>query len=377
MTTEQLRAEFPYLENGMIYLNHAASGPWSRFVERGVQRHLQGRTYGEVDIFADTIRIIGEARSMSARMIGTDPSRIAFVLNTSEGLNVLASGLPWKSGDRVVLIDQEFPSNIYPFLNLRRLGVEIDFVRQREGRIELEDIEAVMTDRTRLVAVSWVQFLSGFTLDLAAVKAICDRHDALLSVDAIQGLGARQLDVNKVSVDFLSSGVQKWQLGPQGVGIMYVSTKVQDLIRQSHVGWISVQNAWDFFDYVLDLQEDARRYENGTFNAVGISGYHGALSFFEQIGFDEAERRVREITTYTFERAMELGFDVVTPAEEALRAGIVTFRHPQAEEVQKHLQQRKMVVSARVGHVRVSPHFYNLREEVDAVLSSVKEFQLA
>ncbi|PLX25801.1 MAG: aminotransferase, partial [Ignavibacteria bacterium] len=216
-----------------------------------------------------------------------------------------------------------------------------------------------------------------FTLDLAAVKAICDRHDALLSVDAIQGLGARQLDVNKVSVDFLSSGVQKWQLGPQGVGIMYVSTKVQDLIRQSHVGWISVQNAWDFFDYVLDLQEDARRYENGTFNAVGISGYHGALSFFEQIGFDEAERRVREITTYTFERAMELGFDVVTPAEEALRAGIVTFRHPQAEEVQKHLQQRKMVVSARVGHVRVSPHFYNLREEVDAVLSSVKEFQLA
>ncbi|PLX26304.1 MAG: aminotransferase, partial [Ignavibacteria bacterium] len=122
MTTEQLRAEFPYLENGMIYLNHAASGPWSRFVERGVQRHLQGRTYGEVDIFADTIRIIGEARSMSARMIGADPSRIAFVLNTSEGLNVLASGLPWKSGDRVVLIDQEFPSNIYPFLNLRRLG---------------------------------------------------------------------------------------------------------------------------------------------------------------------------------------------------------------------------------------------------------------
>lgn len=373
MTTEQLRAEFPYLENGLTYLNHAASGPWSRYVERAVQRHVHGRTYGSVDIFSETIRLISEARIMAARMIGAEPARLAFVLNTSEGLNVLASGLPWKAGDRIVLIEQEFPSNVYPFLNLQRLGVEIDFVPQRDGRVALEDIEAVMTERTRLVAVSWVQFLSGSVIDLATLREICDRYDALLSVDAIQGLGARRLDVREVPIDFLSSGVQKWQLGPQGVGIMYVSENVQDLIQQSHVGWISVQNAWDFFDYKLELQEDARRYENGTFNSVGISGYHGALRFFEEVGFEEAERRVRENTTYAFERATDLGFDVVTPAAEAQRAGIVTFRHPRAEEVQAQLQERNMVVSARVGHIRVSPHFYNVQEEIDTVLSAIRE----
>ena len=168
MKTDALRLEFPYLDSGLIYLNHAATCPWSRPVKRAVERHMKGRTYGPIDIFSDTIRIIGEARSMAARMIGADPARLAFVMNTSEGLNVLASGLSWNAGDRVVLIDQEFPSNVYPFLNLQRLGVEIDFVPQRDGRIMLEDIEAVMTERTRLVAVSWVQFLSGFVIDLAA-----------------------------------------------------------------------------------------------------------------------------------------------------------------------------------------------------------------
>lgn len=374
MTVDDIRARFPFLESGMIYLNHAATGPWSLDVEAAVQRHVAGRTRGAVEIFSDTIRIIGEARSMAAAMIGADAERLAFVLNTSEGLNILAQGLPWKAGDRVLLVDREFPSNVYPFLNLTRLGVEVDWVPQVDGRIDLDDVARAMTPRTRLVAVSWVQFLSGFRVDLRALRAICDRHDALLSVDAIQGIGAVRLDLRETPVDFLSAGVQKWQLGPQGVGIVYVSEKTQERIAQAHCGWISVQNAWDFFDYQLDLQPDARRYENGTFNSIGITGYHGALRLFEEIGHDRVAALVRENNSFALRRARELDFDVVTPERDEERAGILTFRHERAEDIQQHLHTRNMVVSARVGHVRVSPHCYNTTEEIDAVLSEAAAF---
>ncbi|MFZ1730987.1 MAG: aminotransferase class V-fold PLP-dependent enzyme [Bacteroidota bacterium] len=374
MTIEEIRSQFPYLESGKIYLNHAATGPWSRYVENNVQEFIEGRARGSIDVFADTIRIIGEARSMAANMIGTDSSRIAFIQNTSEGLNVLAAGLEWKAGDRILLIDKEFPSNIYPFLNARRHGVEIDFVPQREGRVSIGDVEAAMTPRTRLVAVSWVQFLSGFRIDLAALRQICDRFGALLSVDAIQGIGALRLDLRTTPVDFLSAGAQKWQLGPQGVAIIYVSERVQEMISQSHLGWISVQNAWNFFDYDNPLQEDARRYENGTYNSIGITGYHGALRLFEDIGHDRVEELVRANAAHTYSRACELGFEIITPEEESDRAGIITFRHERAEELQQHLLQKNIVVSARVGHVRLAPHCYNTVDEIDEVLAAVSGF---
>ena len=373
MTIEDIRAEFPFLNTGMIYLNHAATGPWPRAAERRAQEHAAGRTQGPVEIFQRSIKLISGARAMAAEMIGTDSSRIAFVQNTSEGLNILAQGLDWKSGDRILLIEQEFPSNVYPFINLRRHGVEIDFVPQRNGRIELTDIERALTSRTRILAVSWVQFLSGFRLDLAALRQMCDRHGTLLSVDAIQGVGAIRLDLRETPVDFLSAGVQKWQLGPQGVGIVYVSERAQDTIHQAHLGWISVRNAWDFFDYDQELQEDARRYENGTFNSIGISAYHGSLELFSDVGFDRAAELVCANAAHTWQRARDLGFDIITPENADERAGIVTLRHDRAEELQKVLHERNIVVSARVGNIRIAPHLYNTPDEIDAALDALSE----
>ena len=375
MTIEDIRSQFSYLQSGKIYLNHAATGPWSRYVEEGVNSFIEGRARGEIDIYLDTMRIVAEARGMAAGMIGTDSYHIAFVQNTSEGLNVLAAGLDWKSGDRILLFDREFPSNVYPFLNARRHGVEIDFVPQRDGRIELEDVERAMTPRTRVVAVSWVQFLSGYRIDLAALRQICDRYGALLSVDAIQGIGATRLDLRETPVDFLSAGVQKWQLGPQGLAIIYASPRGREMIAQAHLGWISVQNAWNCFDYGNPLQDDARRYENGTYNSIGITAYHGALRLFEDIGHDRVAELVRANAAHAYARMHELGLDVITPAEEQHRAGIVTFRHDRAEELQRYLQLRDMVVSARVGHVRVSPHCYNTADEIDAVMDAVRDFR--
>lgn len=373
MTTAEIRACFPYLNNGLIYLNHAATSPWSTRVETAMLDFQREWTHGDIEIFERTMRTVSDAREMAAAMIGCAASRLAFSLNTSEGLNVLASGLEWKSGDRILLGELEFPSNVYPFLNLKRHGVEIDFVPQRDGIILLEDVEKMLTPRTRLVALSWVQFLSGYTIDLGALGALCRAKGVLLSVDAIQGIGARRLNLAETPVDFLSAGAQKWQMSPQGTGIIYVSEETQERIAQASLGWLSVRNAWDFANYRLDLRDDARRYENGTWNTIGLHGYHGALSLFADTGHDEVARRVRQNADHAYARASEFGFDLLTPADPAQRAGIVTFRHPRSEEVVAQLQKRRITLSARSGCVRLSPHFYNTPEEIDAAFTALME----
>ncbi|MBL0174816.1 MAG: aminotransferase class V-fold PLP-dependent enzyme [Ignavibacteria bacterium] len=373
MTPHQLRDCFPYLKTGLVYLNHAATSPWSTSVEKGILDFQREWTHGEIEVFERAMGTIQETRDMAAEMIGCHASRLAFVQNTSDGLNVLASGLDWKSGDRIILAEMEFPSNVYPFLNLARLGVEIDFAPQRNGVILLDDIERLITPRTRLVAVSWVQFLSGFTIDLAALGALCRSKGVLLSVDAIQGIGARRLNLAETPVDFLSAGAQKWQMAPQGTGIIYVSEDMQERIAQASLGWLSVRNAWDFFTYELDLRDDARRYENGTWNTLGLHGYHGALSLFKEVGFDDVARMVRANAEYAYERVAEGGFDLLTPRDAAQRAGIVTFRHERSEDIVRALQKRRITVSARSGCIRLSPHFYNVREEIDAALAAIVE----
>ncbi|MBI5647292.1 MAG: aminotransferase class V-fold PLP-dependent enzyme [Ignavibacteriae bacterium] len=368
---QDVRSLFPYLESGRIYLNHAATGPWSTYVEDAVRRATEVFVRGDIEIYQSFLRVLGETRVLAGDMLGCAPERVAFVQNTSEGLNVLASGLAWKPGDRIVLAEQEFPANVYPFLNATRHGVELDFVPQRNGVIELADVERAIGPRTVLVALSWVQFLSGYTIDLKALSDLCAARNVLLSIDAIQGLGALRLDLRETPVDFLSAGVQKWQLAPQGVAVIYASERAQERIAQAHFGWLSVGHAWDFFDYRLAPRDDARRYENGTYNTVGIFGTHGSYSLFQRVGMENVERSVRALANHAYERIAEKGFPLLTPADPARRAGIVTFRHDRADAVAETLHTRGITVSARSGHIRIAPHFYNTTDEIDAAVEAI------
>lgn len=374
MTIDDIRSRFPHIHDGYVYLNHASTGPWSTSVQAMVEKYVHDFTHGEVDNYHEAMRIIHGARASAAEMIGAAPDRVAFVLNTTDGLNVLASGLAWRSGDRILLTEKDFPANVYPFMNLRRHGVEIDFVPQREGLVTVEDIAGAIRPATRLIAVSWVQFLSGCMLDLSALSALCRERGILLSVDAIQGLGAIRLNLADTPVDFLSAGVQKWQLGPQGVGIIYLSGDLQARMSPAYHGWLSVQNGWDFFNYENPPYTEARRFENGTYNCVGIYGYAGAMSLFSVVGFDRVEQMIHENCTYLHDRVRETGFPILTPSDAGRRAGIVTFRHERSEELYETLKREKIIVSARSGHIRISPHFYNTKAEIDIAIDRIVSF---
>jgi len=361
------------LKHGTVYLNHAATGALSTKVVAAVEKYLEERSETEIENYFSFQPVLAGTRELAARLLHTSPDRIAFSDNTSNALNILAAGFEWKQGDRIILNDLEFPANVYPFMNLKRFGIEIDFVKNREGKILAEDIEAAMTARTKLVSTSHVQFLSGYRADIRAIGELCKKHDAMFCVDAIQSAGVVPIDVDQMRIDFLATGGQKWLMAPQGIGFAYVSEEMQDKIKQAYLGWTSIRNSFtDFTRYRLDLDDTAGRYENGTLNYIGIAGLHESLSVLLDIGIESIEEHVLDLGDRLISGLDELGFDVIMEGKRSERSGITSFRVADAQSCYAKLKEAKIEVAVREGMVRVSPHFYNTQEEISALLEKLK-----
>jgi selenocysteine lyase/cysteine desulfurase len=296
------------------------------------------------------------------------PERITLQPNTSDALNVVASGIAWKPGDRVVLNDLEFPANVYPYLNLRRLGVELDVVASRGGMITPDQIEKALTPRTRLVALSAVQFLSGHRADLAIIGGLCRSRGVTFAVDGIQAVGAVALDVQAMKIDSLAAGSQKWQMGPHGTGFLYLTEELQARIHQTNLGWLGVENPWDFRNYNQALAPSARRYEGGSLNMPGLWGLEAALLTLLEFGTDAIEDQILGLTEILLEGLGEIaGVEILTPLPASARAGIVTIQIPPRIDQKRVFRQMGIsgvTAALREGKLRYSPHFYNTPEEM-------------
>jgi selenocysteine lyase/cysteine desulfurase len=373
---EALRhGEFPVTER-FTYLNHAALGPLPR---------RTANTIAELACdFRDTGVLAAEhwegaverTRSLVARAINVHADEIAFTKNTSQGLSIVAAGLPWQPGDVVVAVKGDFPANVYPWLGLQHLGVTIRFVQQRNGMICPNDLEAALPG-ARLLAISWIQYSTGFRIDLPMLNALCAKHNVLLCLDAIQGLGAWPLDLQATPVDFCAFGGHKWLLSPQGVGVLYVNQRVRDMLQPANVGWLGVK--WrDFsaFDYDSPLMATAARYEEGTRSMVGIAGLEQSLGLLLDIGPQRIAQHVEALTDQLMAGLHKFGYRLITPSEPGCRSGIVTFAHPQrsATEIFDALRAEQVVCSVREGGVRLSPHVYNTSQEIDTVLDTLQQY---
>ena len=377
MTLEALRAQYPHTTD-QIYLNHAATGVLSRRAVAAIDDFVRDRHGLNIENYLTFAPVIDRTLGQIADVLGTDASRVEFVPNTSAGLSILAEGLNWREGDRIAVPACEFPANVYPFLNLRDRGVEVDFIPHNDGRFSLEDIERTLTARTRLLSISWVQFLSGFRIDLKAVSALCRKHDVLLAVDAIQGLGALTLDVEDAGIDFLSSGGHKWLMGMQGLGFIYVSPRIQEQIRPA-AGWLHGPVDWErLFDYELRFHDDARRFRLGTLNGVGIAALNATLDLYLESDPRGCEQRLLSTTALLAERLDALGLEPYgREAGEAPLSGIITYKHAAADQLARFLTSKSISVSVRNGLVRFAPSYYHTDEEVDIVAARVAEFQEA
>ncbi|HUI63713.1 MAG TPA: aminotransferase class V-fold PLP-dependent enzyme [Bacteroidota bacterium] len=377
-TLSSARELFPHLAQGKLYLNHAGTSPLSTRVVQAMTAHLDRRSQGELDTYQQDKTMVEECRASVAQLVNAEsPDRIAFQTSTSDAINIVASGIPWERGDRILLGNIEFPANVYPYVNLASLGVALDFIEAPDGRVTAEMIVSHLKRRTRLVALSAVQFLSGYRADLRAIGQICRARGIIFAVDGIQAVGAVRIDVQHQMIDALAAGAQKWQMGPHGSGFLYVSQELQARIRQKYLGWLAVAHPWNFSDFTQELAPSARRYEGGSMNMPSLWGMHAAIRTILEFDPEAIERHILAITGRLWENLHQVrGLKLFTCEPEENRAGIVTVsvESPHsAEGVFKALLVRGVTAALRQGKIRYSPHFYNSLEEMDRVAQLTEE----
>jgi cysteine desulfurase/selenocysteine lyase len=367
------RREFPVV-NEKIYLAHAAVCPLPACVVAAISAYLHevGRG-GQFDYLHATAE--REGRALAAEMIGALPEEIAFVPSTSAGLSLVAAGLTWQRGDRVLIAQGDFPSNVYPWLRLRQAGVKVDAIPMRgDGAVTLDELAAHIDPATRLVALSSVHFATGAVTDVDAIGRYLRERGILFCVDAIQSLGALPMSVQHV--DFLVADAHKWLLGPQGMGLFYVSRAQFSALEPVLVGWKSANAERDFGRAELDLAASARRYEPGSLNAIGLVGLHAALAMLQRVGVPAIAARLSELRAYLVPALREKGFDVLNGG--ALGSGIVSFRR-EGDDMQalyRKLDAQRFVLSLRQDPsgracLRVAPHFYNTQAELTQLLAAL------
>lgn len=373
MNKTEVRNTFPYLQNEIIYFNHASTGPVSSLVVNRLSNLLKEKSETKMDDYAAFLKVLDETKFLLSELINCNPERLAFIDNTSNGLNLLAQSIDWKTGDRILLNDVEFPANVYPFLNLTRLGVEVDFVKSENGIVTADQIIDSIKPGTRLVSVSFVQFLSGYKIDLEKVGNYCDENNIIFCVDGIQGVGAMQIDVKKSKIDFLACGTQKWLMGMQGLAFIYIDEVFQRKMIPANVGWLSVENAWNLLDYKMELKSSANAFQGGTLNSFGIYAFNTSLKLFKDFGYDNIETEVLSNTNYFIRRLKSIGIECVLHKVSAAElSGIVTIKPKDAERIFDAFEKKKIFCSLREGFIRFAPHFYNTHHEIDKVVEELQ-----
>jgi cysteine desulfurase/selenocysteine lyase len=371
-SVEKLDREFPVRKN-LVYFNHAAVAPLPRRVAEAIAAHNENaRDRGAAD-WRRWYAAIEAAREKVARFIGAGRNEIAFLPNTSWGLNFVAQSFPWKEGDNVVTDDMEFPSNAYPWLALEKRGVECRMARNREGRVTLDDVAEKVDARTRIVAVSWVAFHNGWVFPIEEISKFCRERGILFVLDAIQGLGALPLDVEKAGVDVLAADSHKWLLGAEGCAVFYVSERARERVPPLFAGWWNIKHERGYLDYVLDFYDGARRYEPGTLPTANIAGLAAAVDLLSEVGLETIRTRILE-TCETLKRGLtERGWTITSP--QPLRSGILAAFLPNMDcrILAKRLEEGGIITAPREGSVRFSPHFYNDAEEVTRTLQILDE----
>jgi selenocysteine lyase/cysteine desulfurase len=367
-----LRQEFPVTRR-WAFFDHAAVAPLTCRAQRAMTEWAADLAENGDVHEPQWVRRVEEVRGLFARLLNADPLDIAFVKNTSEGLGIVAEGLPWRPGDNVVTAAEEYPANLYPWMNLAGRGVEVRTVPSRDGRLWIDDLRAAMDPHTRVVSLSFVEFASGLRNDLDKVGGLCRECGVYFCVDAIQGLGVLPLDVRKTPVDFLAADGHKWLLGPEGAGIFYLRRELLDCLHPVGIGWNSVVGARDFSRIDFTLKPHAGRWESGSLNVAGITALGASLELLLELGIPAIAERVLQLTDTLCEHARRAGLTVYSSRRPGDQSGIVSLVVPgNVQQLKRRCRDAGLVVNQRAGRLRVSPHCYNTTEELERLMEVVR-----
>jgi selenocysteine lyase/cysteine desulfurase len=372
--------EFPWAARGeAVYLNNASTGPLPERALAAI-RDFDERRAAPYRLSDDLqFATLARGRDLLARLINADTSEIGLAVNTTYGLNLAAFSLPLGPGDVVLTPDREFPANVYPWMQLaKRRGVVYKRLPLCGGAVDEEALRRELEDpAVRAVSLSWVGFATGYTVDLEAIGRACRARGAYFVVDAIQGLGPLTLDVRSCHVDILACGAQKWLLSPWGTGFVYVRRELISELEPHDVSWMAVKGSDDFrrlVDYDLTWRDDARRFEFITLPFHDFAGMNASLELIHECGPANIAEHVASLTDIiVLWAASQRDVELLTPSVPKHRAGIVSLRMPNASQVSTALKAAGISHSLREGAIRLSPHFFNTRDEVRRALRAIEE----
>ena len=372
--TPEVRALFPVTQRA-VYLNHAAISPPPIRTIQAVEAQLKDVHENGSANFRSWLAVKEGARELLAKLLGARPEQVAFVRNTSDALSTVANGLNWRTGDNIVTFRREFPSNIYPWLRIRDLfGVEVRMCDERDGRIEFSDIAGLIDRNTRIVAISQVQYASGFRMDLKRLGQLARQHDALFVVDVIQALGVVPTDVEAEFIDVAAGAGHKWLLTPEGVGYLYLSDRARERIQPTLVGWVSVPDPDDYLNFDQGWNRGALAWETGTAPMSLIHGFKASLELLSGLGVEKVANYLEELTDYLCERLEGKAYEIVSSRAPGEKSQIVCIRHRSglsAMALYAQLMQRKIVTAPRNDRLRISPHLYNTSQEIDELIKAL------
>lgn len=365
---ERHRADFPVTKN-LVYLNHAAVSPVCQAAAAAMRwLATDAEEWGSFH-YDKWMACYEGLRVEAARMMNADRGEIAIVKNTSEGIATIAMGIDWRPGDRIVAFHDEFPANQYPWIRLAGKGVEITWLRPEAP---LEEIDRAAKG-ARLLAISYVQFLSGYRCDLEGIGEICARHGVFFFVDAIQGLGAFPFDVRKARIHAAAADGHKWLTGPEGCGVLYIQRDRQDEIEPVEFGWTNAAAHADYGSRDMTLRSDAGRYEPGTLNTIGCFGLEAAFKYLNGVGVEQIGAAVQALGDQIAEGAKAKGYTLLSERTPATGAGIVSMKKEgiDCRVIHRDLKEKRFITAPRAGWLRVSPHFYISPAEVAAFLEAL------
>mgnify|MGYP000468082048 CR=1 FL=1 len=363
--------EFPVCRD-KVYLAHAGVSPVPACVTQAVKETAEKAALNDQE--EGLIELLRITRKRAAQLLGADTSEVALIGPTTVGLSAVAAGLDWQKGDEILVYRDCFPVNVYPWQALESRGVKVRWLQTRAlGQITPELVAENLTDQTRLVALASCHFVSGWRIDHDAIGRVLRERGVLFCLDAIQTLGAFPTTVKYV--DFLAADAHKWLLGPCAAGIFYVRRELQDRLVPSAFGWNNVRCPNYIAQEEMHLRSDARRYEAGSFNILGIAGMNAALGLLLEVGIESIAADLKVKRAWLVRALQEKGYEVFYP--EASEAGGITSCWLEGGDMPalgEKLARENVVASVRADrsgrdYLRFSPHFYNTPKELEKAVS--------
>lgn len=375
MSLSDVRSKF-LITDEWTFLDNAGAVPLPRFVTGAMQDFIEAYYRDGIAHHWPLLQeTVGECRALFARLIGAHLEEVALIGSTSEGLNIVANMLDFSPGDNVVVTDAEFPSNLFPWLNLERKGVEVRIAPVLGSDSPLDQLSKKVDGKTRLLAVSHVSFVNGLKLDLAEAARLAHAHGGYLAVDAVQSAGAIPLDVHACEVDFLACSGFKWLMSPSGTGAFFCRDELIGQYTPAYLSWFSVEEPFNFVPgNAMNLPGDARRFmTSGNINLIGFQGFRAALRYILDQGVGAIQSHNEELCNLILDKVTALGLPLISPSEQALRGPIVNFRVPDPDGLVDKLRREHIYAVQRLGGLRLSPHIYNTRSEIETVMTMVEE----